>query len=58
MKDSIKDRIDWFIYEEANELYNDESNFNNCDPTSGQRNYTNEQIREMIIEELKNFGRD
>lgn len=52
----IKEHLEYYLFNGdepdiqaiADELYNNEDNFNNCDTTSGQRVYSYEQIAEMV----------
>lgn len=37
------------------ELYNDELNFNNADPTSGQRVWTEAQLKAIVDKELSRW---
>jgi len=55
---NIIDLIDlgWNLDDIAEDLYNDESNFNNADITSGQRCYSYTEIEEQVnkvLEELR-----
>lgn len=52
MRKIIKQEVNSFIENLASELYNDESNFNNADKTSGQQVYTYNQIVSIIKEEV------
>lgn len=53
MRDKILEDIQSFIEEETNILCDDETNFNNADPTSGQRCYEEHEIASLIEDVMK-----
>lgn len=55
MKELIKEQLEFFIEEEAEILYNEDCNFKHADPTTGQRCYDEDQIKDLIIEVMKEW---
>ena len=55
IKEAMENNEGVDVTEWAQHYYNDEFNFNNADPTSQQRCYSEEEIRIMIEEALKEY---
>ena len=56
MKCEIKDATILIVADikaQADELYNEECNFNNADPTTHMRAYSYDEILKMLFEEIK-----
>lgn len=51
MNEQIKEELENMLAH----LYNDEFNFNNADPTSGQRCYDEAQLKELIKQVAKEW---
>lgn len=52
MKDLIKAELEQFQEVLTFDLFNHEANFNNADTTSGQRVYTEAELRQLIKETI------
>jgi len=55
---NIGDTVEDTFEDIVEDLYNSEDNFNNCDVTSGQRVRNREEIRELLIREIKQVNKE